>query len=158
MPTASPTPSADLYGTVVDAVDRAPDPDTPPAALPHRPETGLTSSGGAHAVMNHRGGSVTPRGTGYVLVRRQISPQYRSGSLVMPAWTGLTGKLFHVASGGGRRMDDPLGTDAAVTGMAIRPSATTCCRPAPSSCGRTSTSTSTAAPRSPRTNAVPTTA
>ncbi|MGW7527414.1 RNA polymerase sigma factor [Streptomyces sp. NPDC054783] len=116
-PTASPTPSADLYGTVVDAVDRAPDPDTPPAALPHRPETGITSTGGAHAVMNHRGESVTLRGKGYVLVRWQISPQYRAGGLVMPAWTGLKGRLFHVASGGGRRMDDPLGTDPAATGM-----------------------------------------
>ncbi|OLZ66948.1 RNA polymerase subunit sigma [Streptomyces sp. IMTB 2501] len=116
-PSASPTPSADLYGTVVDAPDRAPNPDTPPAALPHRPETGITSTGGAHAVMNHRGDGVTLHGKGYVLVRWQISPQYRAGSLVMPSWTGLKGRLFHVASGGGRRMDDPLGTDSAVTGM-----------------------------------------
>ncbi|MEV6050724.1 hypothetical protein [Streptomyces sp. NPDC052107] len=67
--------------------------------------------------MNHRGESVALRGKGYVLVRWQISPQYRSGSLVMPAWTGLKGRLFLVASGGGRRTDDPLGTDPAVTGM-----------------------------------------
>ncbi|MFD8393688.1 hypothetical protein ACFV2N_31885 [Streptomyces sp. NPDC059680] len=60
---------------------------------------------------------MTLRGKGYVLVRRQISPQYRAGGLVMPAWTGLKGRLFHVASGGGRRMDDPLGTDPAATGM-----------------------------------------
>lgn len=116
-PSATPTKTA-LYGSVVDAVDRAPDPDTPPAALPHRPETGITSTGGAHAVMNHRGDSVTLTGTGYVLVRWQISPQYRSGSLVMPTWTGLKGELFHVASGGGRRMDDPVSaTDATATGM-----------------------------------------
>ncbi|WBO63537.1 sigma-70 family RNA polymerase sigma factor [Streptomyces camelliae] len=115
---ASPTPSGGSYGTVVDAVDRAPNPDTPPAALPHRPESGVTSTGGAHAVMNHRGDGVTLSGTGYVLVRWQISPQYRSGSLVMPAWTGLKGKLFHVASGGGRRMDDPVSTsDPTATGM-----------------------------------------
>ncbi|WP_367320533.1 RNA polymerase sigma factor [Streptomyces sp. HUAS ZL42] len=116
----SPTPSAtpELYGTVVDAVDRAPDPDTPPVALPHRPEKGITSSGGAHATMNHRGDSVTLSGQGYVLVRWQISPQYRAGNLVMPAWTGLKGKLFHVASGGGRRMDDPVSsTDSSATGM-----------------------------------------
>ncbi|MBO4260693.1 sigma-70 family RNA polymerase sigma factor, partial [Streptomyces griseorubiginosus] len=93
-------------------------PDTPPAALPHRPEKGVTSTGGAHAVLNHRGDGVTLSGEGYVLVRWQISPQYRSGSLVPPSWTGLKGKLFHVASGGGRRMDDPVGTtDATATGM-----------------------------------------
>lgn len=41
-------------------------------------------------------------------MRRQIVPQARSGGLVPPTWTGLKGKLFHVASGGGRRMDDPV--------------------------------------------------
>ncbi|MEU0028222.1 sigma-70 family RNA polymerase sigma factor [Streptomyces sp. NPDC006335] len=116
-PSATPTKSV-RYGSVVDAVDRAPDPDTPPAPLPHRPETGIASTGGAHAVMNHRGDGVTLTGQGYVLVRWQISPQYRAGSLVMPAWTGLEGELFHVASGGGRRMDDPVsGTDGTATGM-----------------------------------------
>ncbi|WP_416984272.1 RNA polymerase sigma factor [Streptomyces sp. T028] len=118
----SPSPSATRknsgYGSVVDAVDKAPDPDTPPGALPHRPEAGVTSTGGAHAVMNHRGDAVTLSGQGYVLVRWQISPQYRAGSLVMPSWTGLKGRLFHVASGGGRRMDDPTSTtDTTATGM-----------------------------------------
>ncbi|NUT27339.1 MAG: sigma-70 family RNA polymerase sigma factor [Streptomyces sp.] len=121
-PPPSPSPSAtkktELYGTVVDAVDRAPNPDTRPAALPRRPESGVTSTGGAHAVMNHRGDSVTLTGRGYVLVRWQISPQYRAGGLVMPAWTGLKGELFHVASGGGRRMDDRVSdSDASATGM-----------------------------------------
>ncbi|MGW2637890.1 sigma-70 family RNA polymerase sigma factor [Streptomyces sp. NPDC001348] len=117
-PASSPSAKKEPYGTVVDAVDRAPDPATPPGALPHRPESGITSSGGAHATMNHRGDSVTLSGQGYVLVRWQISPQYRAGSLVIPSWTALKGKLFHVASGGGRRMDDPVsGTDASVTGM-----------------------------------------
>jgi RNA polymerase sigma factor (sigma-70 family) len=122
-PAPSPSPSVtrektELYGSVVDAVDRAPDPDKPPAALPHRPASGITSSGGAHAVMNHRGDSVKLSGRGYVLVRWQISPQYRAGSLVMPSWTGLKGKLFHVASGGGRRMDDRVSsTDGSATGM-----------------------------------------
>lgn len=121
--TPSPSPSATkektaLYGSVVDAVDQAPDPDTPPTALPHRAETGVTSTGGAHATMNHRGDSVTLTGKGYVLVRWQITPQSRAGSLVMPAWTGLKGKLFHVASGGGRRMDDRVSsTDTTATGM-----------------------------------------
>ncbi|MFF1441548.1 sigma-70 family RNA polymerase sigma factor [Streptomyces sp. NPDC058295] len=122
-PSASPSASASerrtaRYGSVVDAVDSAPDPDTPPAALPERPASGVTSSGGAHATMNHRGDGVTLSGQGYVLVRWQISPQYRSGALVMPSWTGLKGKLFHVASGGGRRMDDPVSaTDTTATGM-----------------------------------------
>ncbi|WOT33923.1 sigma-70 family RNA polymerase sigma factor [Streptomyces coeruleorubidus] len=113
-PSPSPTPSpsakrkADLYGTVVDGVDRAPDPDTRPAALPRRPESGITSTGGPKAVMQHRGDSVTLSGRGYVLVRWQISPHARPGAVVMPTWTGLKGKLFHVASGGSRRMDDPL--------------------------------------------------
>ncbi|MEV5847326.1 sigma-70 family RNA polymerase sigma factor [Streptomyces sp. NPDC051985] len=120
-PSASPTPSPSasaVYGSVVDTVDRAPDPDTRPGALPHRPEAGITSTGGAHAVMNHRGDSVTLSGQGYVLVRWQISPQYRAGNLVMPSWTGLKGKIFHVASGGGRRMDDRVSTtDSSATGM-----------------------------------------
>ncbi|GAA2290784.1 hypothetical protein GCM10010234_34700 [Streptomyces hawaiiensis] len=98
----------DPYGTVVDAVDRAPDPNARPAALPHRPESGVTSTGGPKAVMQHRGDSVTLTGRGYVLVRWQISPGSRPGVLVMPSWTGLKGRLFHVASGGSRRMDDPL--------------------------------------------------
>ncbi|GHH66687.1 RNA polymerase sigma factor (sigma-70 family) [Streptomyces umbrinus] len=111
----SPSPSrtrTDLYGTVVDAVDRAPDPNARPADLPRRPESGLTSTGGPKAVMQHRGDSVTLSGRGYVLVRWQISPKSRSGALVMPTWTGLKGKLFHVASGGGRRMDDTFAENA----------------------------------------------
>ncbi|MFD5159138.1 RNA polymerase sigma factor [Streptomyces hawaiiensis] len=109
-PRSSPpeTKTTDPYGTVVDAVDRAPDPDTRPAALPRRPESGITSTGGPKAVMQHRGDSVTLTGRGYVLVRWQISPGSRPGALVMPSWTGLKGRLFHVASGGSRRMDDPL--------------------------------------------------
>ncbi|MEV0182852.1 sigma-70 family RNA polymerase sigma factor [Streptomyces sp. NPDC050625] len=123
-PSASPSPSrrtgkTELYGSVVDAVDTAPDPNARPAALPHRPETGITSTGGAKAVMQHRGEHVTLSGKGYVLVRWQISPKYRPGALVMPAWTGLEGRLFHVASGGGRRMDDALAgsPDGYATGM-----------------------------------------
>ncbi|MGX1562320.1 RNA polymerase sigma factor [Streptomyces sp. NPDC055506] len=118
-PKPSPTKKADLYGTVVDAVDRAPDPNARPAALPRRPEPGITSTGGPKAVMQHRGDSVTLSGRGYVLVRWQISPKSRPGALVMPSWTGLKGKLFHVASGGWRRMDDPLpgAPDGYATGM-----------------------------------------
>ncbi|RZB15630.1 sigma-70 family RNA polymerase sigma factor [Streptomyces sp. F001] len=126
-PSATPSPSpsvtqrkVELYGTVVDAVDRAPDPNARPAALPHRPESGITSTWGARAVMQHRGESVTLSGQGYVLVRWQIAPHDRPGGLTMPTWTGLKGKIFHVASGGGRRMDDVTGEAAdggPVTGM-----------------------------------------
>ncbi|MFF7771052.1 sigma-70 family RNA polymerase sigma factor [Streptomyces massasporeus] len=109
-PKSSPTATkkADPYGTVVDAVDRAPDPNARPSALPRRPESGITSTGGPKAVMQHRGDRVTLTGRGYVLVRWQISPGSRPGALVVPSWTGLKGRLFHVASGGSRRMDDPL--------------------------------------------------
>ncbi|MFE9678682.1 RNA polymerase sigma factor [Streptomyces sp. NPDC006259] len=123
-PTPSPSPSDTeretvRYGSVVDAVDEAPPRNARPAELPHRPETAVTSTGGRQAVMQHRGDSVTLSGRGYVLVRWQISPRSRPGALVMPSWTGLDGRLFHVASGGGRRMDDPLdgSTDGATTGM-----------------------------------------
>jgi RNA polymerase sigma factor (sigma-70 family) len=117
-PSPSPSSKTGLYGTVVDAVDRAPDANARPAALPRRPESGVTSSWGQKAVMQHRGESVQLSGEGYVLVRWQISPRNRPGALVMPSWTGLTGKLFHVASGGGRRMDDPHVTaDGYETGM-----------------------------------------
>lgn len=127
-PSATPSPSpsqtrkVELYGTVVDAVDQAPDPNAAPPALPRRPESGITSTWGAKAVMQHRGESVTLSGQGYVLVRWQIAPDDRPGGLTMPTWTGLKGRLFHVASGGGRRMDDVMGEGADrdrgyVTGM-----------------------------------------
>ncbi|MHC5903314.1 RNA polymerase sigma factor [Streptomyces sp. S6] len=119
-PSPTPTPSkrSAVYGSVVDTVDSAPDPDTPPGALPQRPASGVTSSAGARAVMQHRGDHVDLSGQGYVLVRWQISPGYRSGALAMPSWTGLKGKVFHVASGGGRRMDDPTGAPGgSETGM-----------------------------------------
>ncbi|WP_344396966.1 sigma-70 family RNA polymerase sigma factor [Streptomyces vastus] len=119
-PTPSPTRRASLYGTVVDTVDQAPAPNARPAELPRRPESGITSTGGARPVMEHRGDSMTLSGQGYVLVRWQLSPDDRPGGLVMPTWTGLRGKLFHVASGGGRRMDDRNGDDSRpgyVTGM-----------------------------------------
>nr|WP_222109709.1 sigma-70 family RNA polymerase sigma factor [Streptomyces cupreus] len=123
--TPSPSPSVtqrkvQLYGTVVDAVDQAPGPNADPGTLPRRPETGLNSTLGAKAVMQHRGESVTLSGRGYVLVRWQIAPHDRPGGLTMPTWTGLKGRLFHVASGGGRRMDDVVGDGSDrgyVTGM-----------------------------------------
>nr|WP_202121644.1 sigma-70 family RNA polymerase sigma factor [Streptomyces sp. BA2] len=118
-PKAEPEPSAARYGSVVDEAEPAPDPSARPGPLSHRPETGLTSSAGPKAVMEHRGDTVTLRGRGYVLVRWQIVPAERAGALAMPTWSGLKGKLFHVASGGGRRMDDqmPTATDRPHTWM-----------------------------------------
>ncbi|MGP3990649.1 RNA polymerase sigma factor [Streptomyces sp. 3N207] len=109
--TGSPTPSRTTspvarYGSVVDSVDDAPDPDRPPGPLPRRADHGLTSTGGPAVTLTHRGENVTLRGTGYVRIRWQIAVAEPDGSLTMPTWTGLRGKLFHVASGGGRRMDD----------------------------------------------------
>jgi hypothetical protein len=36
----------------------------------------------------------------------QVPFQVRAGGIVPPTWSGLKGELFHVASGGGHRMDD----------------------------------------------------
>ncbi|MFF3150434.1 sigma-70 family RNA polymerase sigma factor, partial [Streptomyces sp. NPDC057927] len=112
-PSASPSPSpspsktrVQLYGTVVDAVDSAPAPNALPAALPRRAEKGVTATGAPATGLTHRGETVTLSGQGYFRVRWQVLPQQRTGALLMPTWTGLSGKLFHVASGGGHRMDD----------------------------------------------------
>lgn len=45
-------------------------------------------------------------GTGYFVIRWEIAWFNRIGVLSPPTWTGLDGKLFHVASGGGRRLTD----------------------------------------------------
>ncbi|RPE42205.1 RNA polymerase sigma factor (sigma-70 family) [Streptomyces sp. Ag109_O5-1] len=98
------------YGSVVDIVDSAPPADRPPAALPHRPQTTVTMTGlkshldGYQLV--HRGDTVVLRGKGYFTVHWDVMYGLRPGLLTMPSWTGLRGRLFHVASGGGHRMDD----------------------------------------------------
>jgi RNA polymerase sigma factor (sigma-70 family) len=105
-PSPSPTPSpSSLYGTVVDLADTAPAKDAVPAALPRRPEGTLVNSAGHMAVMQWAGNTVTLTGQGYFRVRWQLSTT-RKGTITMPTWTGLKGKLFHVASGGGVRMDE----------------------------------------------------
>ncbi|MFF3661383.1 RNA polymerase sigma factor [Streptomyces olivochromogenes] len=106
---SSPSPSktrVQLYGTVVDAVDSAPAASALPGALPRRAEKGVTATGAPATGLTHRGETVTLSGQGYFRVRWQVLPQQRTGALFMPTWTGLSGKLFHVASGGGHRMDD----------------------------------------------------
>ncbi|MER6142319.1 sigma-70 family RNA polymerase sigma factor [Streptomyces sparsogenes] len=130
-PEASPSASASavprsLYGTVVDRADAAPAADARPGPLPVRPEgRPVTGSGNyeqpgpGRYVMVNNAQYVTLTGQGYVRVRWQLVPAQRSGRLRMPSWTGLTGRLFHVASGGGRRMDDqvPGATDRPHTWM-----------------------------------------
>ncbi|MER6355689.1 sigma-70 family RNA polymerase sigma factor [Streptomyces sp. NPDC001634] len=98
------------YGSVVDTVDSAPPPDRPPAALPHRPQTTVTMTGLKRHLdgyqLVHRGDTVVLRGKGYFTVHWDVMYGLRPGLLTMPSWTGLQGRLFHVASGGGHRMDD----------------------------------------------------
>jgi hypothetical protein len=112
-----PSPKT-VYGQNVDKVEKAPPNNQRPAALPKRPEgTPITAVAGAYEpqkpgvteyVLVRRAQNVTLRGQGYFTVTYQIPYFVRAGSMAMPSWTGLTGKLFHVASGGGRRMDDAL--------------------------------------------------
>src|SRR5205085_1472287 len=106
--------AAAAYGSTVDAVEPAPPKTRAPAPLPKRPEGTLAvvasqdpaKTGGTDHPMTHRGDFVTLRGRGYFTVTYQIVFGARAGRMVMPTWTGLSGRLFHVASGGGRRMDD----------------------------------------------------
>ncbi|MET7328851.1 sigma-70 family RNA polymerase sigma factor [Nonomuraea sp. NPDC005650] len=106
-------PTRNPYGLTVDAVDQAPPRNRPPAPLPRRPG-GTVAIGGKHGYsryggapsMTHRGDYVTITGRGYVQVRWGILYRNRVGPFLPATWTGLKGKLFHVASGGGRRMDD----------------------------------------------------
>ncbi|MEJ3746069.1 sigma-70 family RNA polymerase sigma factor [Actinomycetes bacterium KLBMP 9797] len=113
----SPSPTLPRYGSVVDRAEPAPPKLTPPGELPKRPSNGTVAVAG-DPVMEHRGDTVVIRGRGYVRVRYQIGYKNRAGSMAMPTWTGMRGKLFHVASGGNRRMDDSgLGAPAGYTWM-----------------------------------------
>jgi RNA polymerase sigma factor (sigma-70 family) len=110
------SPAGPVYGTTVDTAGTAPPPARRPRALPARPEgravtmMGKYDSGSSHGsyAMVHRGEQLTITGRGYFQVRWQVIYTERAGHLQMPSWTGLRGKLFHVASGGGHRMDDPV--------------------------------------------------
>ncbi|WP_433476162.1 RNA polymerase sigma factor [Spirillospora sp. CA-142024] len=102
------------YGETVDGAEATPPPNRRPRALPRRP-TGraLTITGRYNSLtpgraygMVHRGEQLTVAGKGYFQVRWQVAFAQRAGHMQMPTWTGLKGRLFHVASGGGHRMDD----------------------------------------------------
>lgn len=106
-----------VYGQTVDTVDTAPALDVRPLPLPKRPElTPLTGTGkyshpfkgslGGKYLMFWQGDYITITGKGYFSVRYEIAWFNRAGLMQMPTWTGLKGKLFHVASGGGHRMTD----------------------------------------------------
>jgi len=122
---SSPTTTAvtaALYGSVVDEADAAPPADQKPGALPLRPADAPVSVSGKYEtsngianlyLMNFDGDELKLTGQGYFRIRWQIIYWTgRVGQIAMPTWTGLSGKLFHVASGGGRRMDDLINGSA----------------------------------------------
>ena len=119
---SGPSATAAVYGSVVDQNDTAPTADRKPGALPLRsadvPITATgkyeTSNGAAHLyLMNFDGDELKLTGRGYFQIQWQIIYSTgRVGQIAMPTWTGLSGKLFHVASGGGRRMDDQINGSA----------------------------------------------
>jgi hypothetical protein len=114
-PSAPPTRSA--YGSNVDGAESAPPYDRSPAQLPGR-ATGatVTAVGGNYELayprsanawkITHSGDTMVLRGTGYFTLQWGIYAGKRIAPIAMPTWTGLRGRLFHVASGGGHRMDD----------------------------------------------------
>ena len=129
-PPAAPSPTvtsapAVRYGSVVDAVDKAPPKNRQPSRLPARPEGTLTVAAAGDndprpdvVSMIRRGQWVTYRGRGYLRIEWAVAYTQRVGVVTMPSWTGLTGKIFHVASGGGERLDDQIpGAAAGTTGM-----------------------------------------
>jgi RNA polymerase sigma factor (sigma-70 family) len=114
-PALRPRSSGPVYGQTVDRADAAPPPTERPRILAHRPQGRAVtmagrydpgSSDGSTYGMVHRGEQLTISGQGYFRIRWQVVYTERAGHLQMPSWTGLEGRLFHVASGGGHRMDD----------------------------------------------------
>ncbi|RPB17396.1 hypothetical protein P167DRAFT_569854 [Morchella conica CCBAS932] len=107
-----------VYGSVVDAFDAAPAMYVAPSALPSR-DSGTLAVDGEYTkpftgslwgteLLFYRGSYLNITGKGYFQVRWEVAWFNTYGALVPPTWTGLTEKLFHVASGGGRRMDDAM--------------------------------------------------
>ncbi|TDT97489.1 RNA polymerase sigma factor (sigma-70 family) [Streptomyces sp. 846.5] len=133
-PSSSPSPTrtvaAFVYGQTVDRTDSAPPAGRFPAALPVRPAGTVSVTGnytapfkgalGGDYLMLFNTQKITISGRGYFSVRWEVAWFNRSAAqLVMPTWTGLEGRLFHVASGGGYRMTDsrPDGPTRAYTWM-----------------------------------------
>jgi RNA polymerase sigma factor (sigma-70 family) len=118
-----------VYGSTVDQADAALSPDQKPGSLPVRPaDVAITATGkyeptqgnANQYVMDHNGDEIKLTGQGYFRFRWQIIYWTgRVGQVAMPTWTGLSGELFHVASGGGKRMNDPTNgaTSSGTTGM-----------------------------------------
>jgi RNA polymerase sigma factor (sigma-70 family) len=127
-PSASPTVTgtpAVRYGSVVDTADAAPPKNREPGGLPARPEGTLAVAASGDndpradvVSLIRRGQWVTYAGRGYLRIEFAVAYTQRVGTVTMPSWTGLRGRLFHVASGGGRRLDDQIpGAVAGTTGM-----------------------------------------
>ncbi|OLE28218.1 MAG: hypothetical protein AUG49_02995 [Catenulispora sp. 13_1_20CM_3_70_7] len=115
--TASSDSRAPRYGENVDQADSPPPATARPATLPTRPESSPVTISGKYAkqisasayFLAHRGEYLTISGRGYLVLTWQIDYFTRGpGQIRMPTWTGLSGRIFHVASGGGHRMDDPV--------------------------------------------------
>jgi len=96
--------------------DKTPPRHQRPAVLPTRREGAALTTTGAYDSRSpnggfklvHRGEQLTIAGRGYFQIRWQVIYRERAGHLQMPSWTGLKGRLFHVASGGGYRLDDSI--------------------------------------------------
>ena len=115
--TAPPPDHTPQYGQTVDQADSPPQAGARPAALPTRPQTAPVTISGKYAkreaggtyLLAHRGEYLTISGRGYFALTWQVDYFTRGpGQIQMPTWTALNGKIFHVASGGGHRMDDPV--------------------------------------------------
>ncbi|KAH7250838.1 hypothetical protein B0J15DRAFT_496949 [Fusarium solani] len=107
------------YGSNVDTADGLPAVSQVPGPLADRNDnkpadfkvTGnwiapFHGSIGGDYIMMWTGSNVTLSGLGYFKVRWEVAWFNSVGQIRPPTWVGLEGKLFHVASGGGHRMDD----------------------------------------------------
>jgi hypothetical protein len=146
-PSAPASPVAARYGSVVDAADPAPPRNRRPRGLPERPEGTLavSASGDFDArpevtSMIHRGEWATFRGRGYLRVEWAVAFTQRVGVVAMPSWTGLRAgsSMWRPAAGGGSTTGRPPAAPAWET----PPTGTRRCRPVPSRCGDSSTTTS----------------